>query len=125
MTKKAYLWLVFGVCVLSFSGLLFIVFQLDPERAGALGIAVGYLILILFLTSFFNLFIFWLRSGKAGGAQSQIELLGISLRQAMIISLAVAIGLLLQQFRILVWWTGLFVLAGAFLIELYFLTKKQ
>jgi len=48
----------------------------------------------------------------------------LSLRQGMLLSLLACGLLFLQSFRILVWWDGLLLLAGIFLIELYFLNKN-
>ncbi|MCX6763190.1 MAG: hypothetical protein NTZ97_00430 [Candidatus Moranbacteria bacterium] len=53
-----------------------------------------------------------------------ISNVSLSLRQGILLAL-LAVGLLaLQSFRMLVWWDGLFLLAGIFLIELYFLSRN-
>lgn len=123
MAKNAYLWVIRLVTLVALGGLGLVIFYLDPAKIGLPSVAIGYLLIILFLTGMLSLFLFWLRRKSISGEADQGELLGVSMRQAVIISLAVAIGLILQQFRVLAWWNMLLIVSGAFLLELYFLTR--
>ena len=56
--------------------------------------------------------------------EMHIANVALSFRQGILLAL-LAVGLLiLQSFRMLVWWDALLVVAGVFLIELYFLSKN-
>jgi len=75
------------------------------------------------LSGLFNLILLRLRK-KITTSENAFAQVGLSFRQSTLLSL-LAIGLLvMQSFRVLVWWDGLLFLAGIFLIELYFLSKE-
>jgi len=122
MTLKSYLWGIRFSTFLAFIAWGLVVFCADPERGGTVVKFVFYFTLFLFLSGIFILMLSFLRRklGKDGIVLSD---LGMSFRQGMLLALLVAVLLILQSFRFLVWWDGLLVVAGIFLIELYFLTK--
>ena len=51
------------------------------------------------------------------------ESVGVSFRQGALIAIAVCALLILQSFRLLVWWDGGIIVAGILLIELWFLSR--
>jgi len=74
------------------------------------------------LSGIFNLFLLRLRK-KSVNAEAAHYIIGLSFRQGILLA-CFAIGLLiLQSLRILIWWDGLLLLAGIFIIELYFVSK--
>jgi len=122
MTLKSYIWGMRFVTLFSIAGLAAVVYFVDPE-AGPVGKILFYFILFFALSGILNLIFLRLRRGITT-SETAFANVGMSLRQAMILSFF-AIGLLiLQSFRVLVWWDGLLLLAGIFLVELYFLSKS-
>lgn len=94
----------------------------DPETTGIMGKILFYLILFFALSGIFNLFLLFLRKRITNG-ENAFANIGLSFRQGSLLAI-LAIGLLiLQSFRMLVWWDGLLLLAGVFLVELYFLSR--
>jgi hypothetical protein len=49
----------------------------------------------------------------------------LSLRQGILLALLATSLLVLQGLRMLLWWDGLLIVAGIFLIELYFLSDRD
>jgi hypothetical protein len=95
---------------------------MDPNEAGFVGQAFFYLSLWMFLSGIFILFLTWIRRVFAD-TEMAFTYLGMSFRQGVLLSFIVIILLILQSFRVLVWWDGLLVVSGVFLVELYFLSR--
>jgi hypothetical protein len=109
------------VTLFSIAGLAAVVYCVDPE-AGSVGKILFYFILFFAVSGILNLIFLRLRRRITTSETAPVNV-GMSLRQAMILAIF-AIGLLiLQSFRVLVWWDGSLLLAGVFLIELYFLSR--
>ncbi len=122
MTLKSYLWgMRFGT-FLAFAGWALVLFYIDPTKGGISVKFAFYFTLFLFLSGVFILMLSWIKR-KVGKEEAVFSDLGISFREGMLLALLAIALLVLQSFRMLVWWDGLLVLAGIFLIELYFLTK--
>jgi len=123
MTLKSYIWGMRIVTLFSIIGLVLAVLQVDPETSGLIGKVLFYIILFFALSGILNLMLLWLRRNWTTSETAYANV-GLSLRQSMLLAL-LAIGLLIMQsFRVLVWWDGLLLLAGIFLVELYFLSKN-
>jgi len=100
----------------------FVLKYVDPEATGIMGKILFYLVLFFALSGILNLFLLFLRK-RITNNENAFANVGLSFRQGALLAL-LAIGLLiLQSFRMLVWWDGMLLLAGVFLIELYFLSK--
>jgi 4-hydroxybenzoate polyprenyltransferase len=61
---------------------------------------------------------------KLLGKEMMVINVGLSFRQGILLAFFCLIILVLQSYRILIWWDALLVLGGVFLMELYFLSKK-
>ncbi len=123
MVPRGYLWLLRIIGLFSFLTLGFIVMKIDPERNVLIRVGF-YLAFFLFLSALFNLFLLRLRRRIMRG-----ELVGenivLSLRQGVLVALLATSLLILQGLRMLLWWDGLLIVAGIFLIELYFLSGRD
>jgi len=121
MIPKGYLWLVRIIGLTALSVLVFIVMKIEPEKDFWTKVFF-YFTFFFSLGSLFNLFLLRLRRNRMRG-----ELVGeniiLSLRQGMLLALLATSLLVLQGLRMLLWWDGLLVVAGIFLIELYFLSS--
>ncbi len=123
MVPRGYLWFMRIIGILSLSALVFIITKSEPERGVWVEIFL-YIAFFLFLSSSFNLFLLRLRRRMMRG-----ELVGeniiLSLRQGILLALLATSLLVLQGLRMLLWWDGLLIVAGIFLIELYFLSDRD
>lgn len=123
MTLRFYLRVVKVVTLFSFIALTLVVYFIDPEKTGWVGKTIFYLILFFALSGLLNLILIKLRK-IWGGEKTVILNIGLSSRQSILLSVILVGLLFLQGLRILVWWVGLLLAAGVFLLELYFLSRK-
>lgn len=124
MTLKSYLWGIRLSVVVTLAALILVLRQIDPEKSGIIGQLFFYTSAFLFFAALLILFFTWLRRKVSGDDEDAFAYLGMSFRQGVLMALLIVGLLLLQQYRVLVWWDGLLSAAGIFLIELYFLTRK-
>ena len=123
MTFKSYLWGMRISLILSFAAWALVVFYVDPEKSGLAGMLFFYATTFLFLSSLLSLFFAWTR-GMGKDNDGVVGYLGMVFRQSVLLSFLVIALLIFQQFRVLTWWDGALTVAGIFLVELYFLTRK-
>jgi len=123
MTFKAYLWGMRLLVLVFAAAFVSVLICVDPENSKDVALSLFYLTLFLFLASFFNLFFLFFRRKLAGNDQAQLAAAS-SFRQGTLLSVLAISLLVLQSFQMLVWWDGLLVVAGVFLIELYFISRN-
>lgn len=123
MTLKSYLWGMRLITLFSMAALAFVVFYVDPDTAGAFGKAIFYFVLFFSVSGILNLFLIYSRR-KIMGGETALSTMGLSFRQSILLSFLILGLMILQSFRMLVWWDGLLLAAGIFLIELYFLSRN-
>ena len=122
MTLRTYLWGMRLISLISLIALAMVVIYIDPENSGAMGILLFYAIVFFMLGGIFNMILIFARRKFLGNEAAALNV-SLSFRQGMLLS-AAAIGILIfQSFQMLVWWNALLIVAGVFLIELYFLSK--
>lgn len=123
MIPRGYLWFIRIIGLIALFALVFILTQYGPEKDVQTKVFF-YLALFFLLGSLLNLLLLRLRKRLMRG-----ELVGenivLSFRQGILLALLATSLLLLQGLRMLVWWDGLLVVAGIFLIELYFLSRSD
>lgn len=124
MTLKSYIWGMRLVALFSFIALGLVINYVDPEKSGIVGKVLFYLIFFFFLSSFFNLFLLWIRK-RALGKEAVSLNISLSFRQGALLAIFVAGLMVLQSMSLLIWWDGLLLLAGVFLVELYFLSRNN
>ncbi len=123
MTLKVYIWGMRIITLLSLIALGTVIFYVNPESAGIFGMVLFYLIIFFVLSGIFNLFLLFIRK-KLLGKEVVATNVGLSFRQGILLAIFCLIILILQSYRILVWWDALLSLGGIFLIELYFLNRN-
>ena len=122
MSLKAYIWGVRIVTILSLGAFVLVVNLVDPEGSGLVGKILFYVSIFFFLSGFFNLLLLRLRKRNVN-AENAFSNISLSFRQGILLALF-SIGLLvLQSFRILIWWDGLLLMFGIFIIELYLVSR--
>lgn len=123
MRLKSYIWGIALASLVSLGAFYLVAENVDPAKSGIAGKALFYLILFFFLSAFFNLLLLGARRSFIG-SEMALSGLGLSLRQGILLAVLAVALLILQSYRALFWWDGLIVLAGVFLMELYFLSRK-
>ena len=123
MTLRSYIWGMRIVALFSIIALIGILFYVDPEVSGTAGKALFYLVLFILISVIFNLILLRLRK-KIISSETVFANVALSFRQGILLAILVSGLLLMQAERMLVWWSGLILLAGVFLIELYFLSRN-
>jgi hypothetical protein len=123
MKLKAYVWGIRSITLISLLALGAVVYFVDPTGAGAIGAALFYLAVFFSLAGVFNLFLLGLRR-RFIGDELAAENVGISFRQGTLLAILTVGILILQSYRVLVWWDALLVFGGVFLIEVFFLSRS-
>jgi len=119
MTIGAYIWGMRFLASASAFALILVFSYQEPQSGGSAALILFYLSLFFFLWSLCALFLLSWRSQLSGNRNAP----RISLRQSALISIIGTSLLILQGFRMLVWWDGLLVVVAVFLAELYFLSR--
>jgi len=109
--------------ILAISALVSVLIFIDPEKSGIVGRIYFFAALFFSSAGIFNLLLISMRR-KFISAEMAVGNLGISFRQGMLMSVLLVGLMVLQGFRMLVWWDGLLVVAAIFLVELYFLSRN-
>lgn len=122
MTLKSYLWGLRFVTIISAISWITVVMRIDPETSIFVGQSLFFVSLLLTLSGIFTLTFTWMRRRVSGGENAFVHL-GMSLRQGVLLAVLIIVLLIFQRLQILIWWDGLLVVAGFFIIELYFLTR--
>ncbi|NTU67074.1 MAG: hypothetical protein HGB08_04100 [Candidatus Moranbacteria bacterium] len=123
MIPRGYLWTLRILNLLSIAALGYVIVYVDPGD-GTWTKAVFYSALFVCLALFFNLVLLRLRSRKMEGSLVAGNM-ALSFRQGILLSVLVIALLVLQSFRMLVWWDGLLAAGGIFIVEFYFLSRAQ
>jgi len=124
MTLKSYLWGMRISAAVAFAAWALVAWYIDPEKSGVAGLALFYASAFLFLAGLAILFFTWLRRKLVEKNEDVLIYVGMSFRQGILTALLIIGLLIFQQYRMLTWWDGALTVAGVFLIELYFLTRR-
>ena len=123
MTLRSYIWGMLFL-ILLFAGILgAVVFFIDPDSSGFLGMFLFYSTIFFVFSGIFNLFLLFLRK-KFLDEKSLANSVGLNFRQGILLAILFLGILIFQGLRILVWWDVLFLIAGVFLLELFFLSRE-
>ncbi|MFA7319819.1 MAG: hypothetical protein WC022_04475 [Parcubacteria group bacterium] len=123
MTLRAYIWGIRIVTLISFFALGAIIVYIDPQNSAWVGLALFYLAAFFGVSGIFNLLLLFIRR-KLLGEELAADSVGLSFRQGILLAVITLGILIMQSFRVLVWWDALLVAAGAFIVELYFLSRE-
>lgn len=119
---RIYLWGIGIIAILGWITVAFIVFITDPYLTDIRIFVAFFTCLLIGLIGLFTLIGYFVRL-----AISRKEVIyahiGVSLRQAILISLILVGLLLLQSTQVLNWWDGTLLVAAILLLELYFRAK--
>lgn len=122
MSLKVYIWGLIISMLLALAIWLFVIFNIDPYEAGLAGQIFFFASFFLFLLGIFVNILIWLRT-KFLGSGVAVETIGLSFRQGTLLAILAITLISLNMGGYLIWWTGLLITAGIFLIELFFLNR--
>ncbi len=123
MTLKSYIWGIRIITLISLVALGAVIYYVDPENSGLIGILLFYLAAFFVLSGIFNLMLIFLR-GKLLGSEMAVKNIDLSFRQGILLAVMIITIMVLQSYQMLIWWDALLVVAGVFLVELYFLSRE-
>ena len=119
MSSRNYLFGLVSLAALGWFTLLIIIFRLDPYTSTALAVPFFLTALFLALVGTLTLvgfyFRVWFRKGEI-----YLQHISISLREAILLTIAVEIALVFQILRILTWWDAILIAVAVSLVEIYF-----
>jgi len=122
LSAKFYLWVdgILTICCWLIAVGIFLI--TDPYQIGIKIFAAFFVSLFLALVGSLTLLGYNIRI-RLSRREVLYAHLGVSFRQATLISLVVVGLLLLQAARVLNWWDGILLVSAILLLELYFRTK--
>lgn len=123
MTLRSYIWGMRIAVLFSIIALGFAAYFIDPDTSGIPGKALFFLITFFTLSGIFNLVLLRLRRGMTT-AENSFDKINLSFRQGILLSVFCTGILIFQGQELLVWWSALLLLAGTFILELFFVTRK-
>ncbi len=124
MTLKSYLWGIRIGWAISLAAWTMVFINVDSEKSGIVGLLLFYVSAFLFLASTFVLLLTWIWRKSQRNEDEAMIYISVSFRQGVLLALLFILLLIFQQHRVLTWWDGALSVAGIFLIELFFLTRR-
>ncbi|HFC76777.1 MAG TPA: hypothetical protein ENJ27_00955 [Candidatus Moranbacteria bacterium] len=122
MSLRFYIWGLVISMLLALAIWIFVIFNIDPYESGFPGQVFFFASFFLFLMGVFVNILVWLRIKFLGG-EVAVENMGLSFRQGTLLAILVVVLIGLNMMGYLIWWVGLLVVAGIFLVELFFLSR--
>ena len=123
MIHSTYLTTIFVATFLSWASWLVVYYKLSPFSQPALALSLFYSSLFVALAGTFALLFYFLRAWLNKKEIYNVHL-NTSLRQGVLLSVMIIIGLGFQRLRVLTWWDGILLLAIVLLIEFYFSSRE-
>lgn len=123
MILRLYLFSLYATLILTAGLTAFIIFNVNPLASPFWMLILFYLAIYLFLASLFSLGGFYLKVWATNREVIFAHLLP-TLRQSLIIALALTGLLFLQQIRVLTWWVAILFVLAVGMLELFFRSKK-
>jgi len=116
---------IVGITIVSFFGWaswFTVIYKLSPFSQSTLALSLFYSSLLIALAGTFTLILYGLRVWTNKSEIYNVHL-NTSLRQGVLLSAMISVGLGFQRLRVLTWWDGLLLLAIVLLIEFYFISR--
>jgi len=123
MIHNTYLTAILIATFLSWASWFVVLYKLSPFSQPALALSLFYASLFIALAGTFALIFYFLRVWANKKEIYNVHL-NTSLRQGVLLSAMIIIGLAFQRLRVLTWWDGILLLAIVLLIEFYFSSRN-
>lgn len=122
MIHQSYLVAITLASFLGWSSWFVVIYKLSPFSQPQLSLTLFYASLFIALAGTFTLLLYFLRVWANKKEIYNVHF-NTSMRQGLLLSAMMIIGLGFQRLRVLTWWDGLLLLAIVLLIEFYFMSK--
>jgi hypothetical protein len=122
MIHGTYLLAILIATVFGWASWIVVINKLSPFTTPDLALSLFYTSLFIALAGTFALIIYYLRAWLNKGEIHNTHL-NIAIRQGMLLSAMVSIGIAFQRLKVLTWWDCLLLLAIVLLIEFYFMAR--
>lgn len=119
---KSYLFGIFVLTLLAMGVWLLILFNFNPYQADLLTVITFFVSLFLWLTGIFILIGFYIKV-QISNNEIIYSFISSTIRQSIILALAIVGILVLRTLRVLTWWDGILLALAVLLLELFFRTK--
>ncbi len=123
MIHNTYIIAILIASFFSWASFIVVINKLSPFSQPALSMSLFYSSLFIALAGTFALAFYFLRVWSNKKEIYNVHL-NTSLRQGVLLSVVVVVGLAFQRLRVLTWWDGLLILAIVLLIEFYFMSRN-
>jgi hypothetical protein len=114
---------VFVATALGWVSWVVVLNKMSPFLSGVLALVLFYSSLFLALTGTFALLNYYIRLAF-NRPENFFHHLNTALRQGVLLSFMVCVGLVFQRLRVLTWWDALLLLAIVVLVEYYFMNRE-
>jgi len=108
--------------LVSWATWLVVLYKLSPFTQYQLALPSFYATLFIALATTFSLLFYYLRRAVSKNEIHNMHL-NVSMRQGVLISFMLVVGLGFQRLRILTWWDALLLLAIVLMVEFYFMSR--
>lgn len=122
MIHGTYLLAILIATAFGWASWIVVINKLSPFTTPQLALSLFYSSLFVALTGTLSLIIYYIRAWLNKGEVSNTHV-NIALRQGVLLSAMICIGILFQRLKVLTWWDGLLLLAIVLLIEFYFMAR--
>jgi hypothetical protein len=123
MSLKRYLIIMSLMTLVCWLAWVVVLFQIDPEQAGGIGLTLFYVSLLFALIGTFSLLGFFIRVWFSKEPVIYRHL-GISTRQSIWFAILVVVSLLLKKADFLRWWSAGLLLIFLLLLEFFYLSRR-
>jgi len=125
MTLRQYLILMSLGTLICWGTWTFILFTLDPNSAGSLGILFFYFSLFLALVGTFSVIIFLIRRLIIKNDEVIFRHVKKTFRQSVIVAVLIIFALYLLQQHLLTWWNSILLVALFIVLEAVIFTNRR
>jgi len=122
MIHNTYLTAILFATFLSWASWFVVLYKLSPFSQTTLALSLFYSSLFIALAGTFAMLFYFIRAWINKKEIYNVHL-NTSLRQGVLLSTMIIIGLSFQRLRVLTWWDGILLLAIVLLIEFYFSSR--
>lgn len=123
MIHNTYITAILIATFFSWASFIVVIYKLSPFSQPTLSLSLFYSSLFIAMAGTFALAFYFLRVWANKKEIYNVHL-NTSLRQGILLSAMVVVGLAFQRLRVLTWWDGLLLLAIILLIEFYFMSRN-
>lgn len=124
MSLRKFLVFMTLVTLICWVGWMTVLFYIDPDTTGFVGLFLFYISLFFALIGTFTLGGFFFRVWFTK-TEMIFQHVGIAFRQSVFFSVLLVGALVLQGLAMLTWWNSLFLLLAMIVLEYFFLSRRS